>query len=99
MPNSKNHSPGTKWRSNIQYYPQQNMRYDVRNKNRLYSIPSDKENASEGQSLPPLAQNNKIQDRRSVRDGIQCQSLEVDKLRMKKLNESIDVSLINVMHF
>ena len=46
MSNSKNHSPGTELRSNIQYYPQQNMRYDARNKNKLYSISSDKENAS-----------------------------------------------------
>ena len=83
MPLSSNESPGGKWRSNIQYYPQQNLRYEARNKNRLYSIPSDKENISEGQSLPPLAQNNKIQDRRSVRDGLQCQSLEVDKLKRK----------------
>ena len=83
LPNSNNMSPGAKWRSNIQYYQQANLRYDVRNKNRLYSIPSDKENASEGQSLPPLTQNNKIQDRRSVRDGIQWQSLEVNSLRGK----------------
>lgn len=108
MPLSKNHSPGVKCKSNVQHYPKASIRYDARNKNRLFSIPSDHESISDGRSFPPLGRGagserrsivaephrkKTIYNRRSVRDSALVHSLEVDKLKAsKQLHDSIDIT-------
>lgn len=53
-------------------------------------------NIAEEKSLPPLRKINRVHDRTSVRESALYQSLEVEKFRGKKLNESADITVADL---
>lgn len=70
------------------------MRYS--NQGKVFSIPSEMGTISDGKSLPPLTKKTLGINRRSVRDGDVCQSLEVDRFIKNKLNESADITSLDL---